>query len=53
MAQSRIGVGSGSDAAVAAGVTQGSGSDGSGDGWCRPLQRRRLRTQTGAAAQGS
>ena len=41
------GIGDGGAGAV---VTQGTGSS---DGWCLQLQRRRLRTQTGAAAQGS
>ena len=35
---------------VVVAVTQGTGGS---DGWCRQLQRRRLRAQTGAAAQGS
>ena len=38
------------DGSAGAAVTQGTGDS---DGWCQQLQRRRLRTQTGAAAQGS
>ena len=38
------------DSGAGAAVTQGTGGS---DGWCRQLQRWQLRTQTGAAAQGS
>ena len=38
------------DSGAGAAVTQGMGGS---DGWCRQLQRWRLRTQTGVAAQGS
>ena len=38
------------DGGAGAAATQGTGGS---DGWCRQLQKRRLRTQTGAAGQGS